>query len=76
MKKQSFETQDEKRMYERGRNDALDELFEKIYFQLLERNAFPDMNPDAFIEWANEMLVPELNKFRGQDNLFDVLKEI
>lgn len=71
--KPSFETQAEKKMYERGRSDSIEELFKLYYSQLAERDAFPDKNPEAFIEWALEVLMPHMEKYRGQDDLFTQL---
>jgi len=73
MPRPSFETQDEKKMYERGSHDALEEIFRIWYAQLRERNAFPDDDIDAFAQWGIDVLIPELSKYRGQDDLFDQL---
>ena len=76
MPKLSFETQDEKRMYERGRHDAVDEMFKIWHAQLKERNAFPDKDPKAFAKWGIDVLLPEMDKYRGQDDLFTTLMNI
>lgn len=73
MPRPSFETQDEQKMYERGRKDALEEIFRAWYADLNDRKAFPDKDPKAFARWGNEVLMPELNKYRAQDDLFDKL---
>ena len=73
MAKLSFETDGEKKMYERGRRDILEELFREWHADLKEREAFPDDSPDAFAKWGNEVLLPEIEKYRGQDDLFDLL---
>ncbi len=74
MARLSFETQDEKKMYERGRRDALEEVFRVWHEQLKETGAFPDQDPVAFAKWGNEVLLPEIGKYRGQDDLFERLK--
>jgi hypothetical protein len=76
MPRLSFETDGEKKMYDRGRRDAIEELFKDWYFQLQEREAFPDKDPETFTQWGIDVLMPALNKFRGQDDLFDILKSI
>jgi hypothetical protein len=76
MPKLSFETDGEKKMYDRGRRDAIEELLKDWYFQITERDAFPDKNPEAFAEWGQEVLIPAMARFRGQDDLFDFLKNI
>jgi hypothetical protein len=73
MKRPSFETQDEKKMYERGMNDALEEIFSEWHEQLRERGAFPDQNPEAFAMWGGEVLLPAIARYRKQDDLFDQL---
>ena len=70
MPRPSFETDGEKKMYERGRRESLEELFRIWYDDLQERDAFPDKNPDAFAQWGVEVLIPEIEKYRGQDDLF------
>jgi hypothetical protein len=76
MAKLSFETDGEKKMYDRGRKDSLEELFKIWYAQLQERNAFPDADSEAFAQWGMEVLLPAMGKYRGQDDLFDLLKNI
>ena len=76
MPKLSFETDGEKKMYDRGRREAIEDLFKDWYFQLQEREAFPDKDAEAFMQWGIDILMPALNKFRGQDDLFDILKNI
>ncbi len=76
MRKPSFETQDEKKMYERGRQEALEEMFSGWYTQLKELGAFPDADPGAFAKWGLDVLLPEMNKYRKQDDLFDQLMNI
>ena len=63
-------------MYERGRLDALEEIFQDWYAQLKERNAFPDHDMNAFALWGIDVLIPELQKYRGQDDLFDQLMNV
>ncbi|HEX9745641.1 MAG TPA: hypothetical protein VGB30_09460 [bacterium] len=73
MPRPSFETQDEKKMYERGRRDAFEELFRSWYADMRERGAFPDKDEAKFAQWGIEVLMPEIQKYRGQDDLFDQL---
>ncbi len=73
MARPSFETDGEKKMYERGRRDSLEETFRIWYADLKERGAFPDKDPQAFAQWGMDVLMPELNRYRGQDDLFDRL---
>jgi len=72
----SFENDGEKKMYDRGRKDAMEELFKDWHENLSELDAFPDKNPEAFAMWGIEVLLPAINKYRGQDDLFDLLKNI
>jgi len=76
MPRLSFETDGEKKMYDRGRKDALEELFKIWYAQLQERDAFPDKDLEGFAQWGLDVLVPAIDKYRGQDDLFDLLKNI
>jgi hypothetical protein len=76
MARLSFETDGEKKMYDRGRQDSLQELFKAWHLDLKERGAFPDENIEAFAEWGLEVLLPAINKYRGQDDLYDLLKNI
>ena len=76
MARLSFETDGEKKMYDRGRKDVLEELFREWHNDLREREAFPDENQEAFAQWGIEVLLPAINKYRGQDDLFDLLKNI
>lgn len=76
MPRRSFENQGEKMMYEQGRKDALEEIFRSWYDQLRERDAFPDANESAFAEWGLDVLIPEIRKYRGQDDLFEQLMDI
>lgn len=76
MPRLSFETDGEKKMYERGRKDALDELFRQWYGQLKEREAFPDISAEAFASWGMDVLMPLLDRYRGQDELYNFLKNI
>jgi len=76
MPKLSFETDGEKKMYDRGRRDSLQELFRAWFLDLKDRGAFPDDDPKKFAQWGNEVLLPEINKYRGQDDLFDLLMNI
>jgi len=73
MPRLSFETDGEKKMYERGRSDALEELFRGWHEDLKERSAFPDQDSAAFAAWGIEVLKPEIDKYRGQDDLFSKL---
>jgi hypothetical protein len=73
MPRLSFESDGEKKMYERGRKDSLEELFRTWFADLRERGAFPDENPEAFARWGKDVLLPEINKYRGQDDLFQHL---
>ena len=73
MRRPSFETQDEKKMYELGRQHAMEELMQSWYADLKERGAFPDENIEAFSTWGQEVLIPIINKYRSQDDLFDLL---
>ena len=73
MPKLSFENDGEKKMYDRGRKESLEELFKIWHADLKEKGAFPDDNPEKFAQWGNEILLPEINKYRGQDDLFDLL---
>ena len=73
MPKLSFENDSEKKMYDRGRKDSLEELFKIWHADLKEKGAFPDDNPEKFAQWGTEILLPEINKYRGQDDLFDLL---
>ena len=63
-------------MYDRGRKDVLEELFKTWHADLKERGAFPDDSSEKFALWGNDVLLPELNKYRGQDDLFDLLRDI
>jgi hypothetical protein len=76
MARLSFETDGEKKMYDRGRKDAIEELFKGWYSQLQELDAFPDKNPDSFAQWGIDFLLPALDRYRGQDDLYDFLKNI
>lgn len=76
MPKPSFETDGEKKMYDRGRKDAVEELLRAWYLQLQERDAFPDKHPEAFAEWGVEVLMPAMSRYRGQDDLYELLKNI
>ncbi len=76
MPRLSFETDGEKKMYDRGRKDSLQELMRAWFDDLKERDAFPDKNPKAFAQWGNDVLLPEINKYRGQDDLFSTLMNV
>lgn len=76
MARLSFENDGEQKMYNRGRQDALEEIFRSWHEELKEGNAFPDKNPEAFAKWGIEVLLPEINKYRGQDDLFDLMMKI
>ena len=76
MARLSFETDGEKKMYDRGRQDALEEIFRAWHAELKEKGAFPDQDSEAFAQWGMEVLLPEINKYRGQDDLFDLLMDI
>jgi hypothetical protein len=76
MPRLSFETDGEKKMYDRGRRDALQELFRDWYAELTEREAFPDKNPGAFTQWGIDVLLPQMNRYRGQDDLYQRLMDI
>jgi len=76
MSRLSFETDGEKKMYERGRKDALEELFKRWYEQLRAADAFPDKNPEAFAQWGVEVLMPAMQKYRGQDDLYNLLRNL
>jgi hypothetical protein len=73
MARLSFETDGEKKMYDRGRRDAVEELMKAWYEQLREQGAFPDKSPEAFAQWGQDVLLPEMRKYRGQDDLFNQL---
>ena len=73
MARLSFENDGEKKMYDRGRQDALEEMFRGWHEQIKELNAFPDKDPKAFAKWGMDVLLPELNKYRGQDDLFNLM---
>ncbi len=73
MARLSFENDGEKKMYDRGRKEALEEIFKDGHADLKERGAFPDQDLEAFKTWGMEVLLPEINKYRGQDDLFDLL---
>ncbi|HDS29651.1 MAG TPA: hypothetical protein ENN67_01270 [Firmicutes bacterium] len=73
MPRPSFETQDEKKMYERGRRDAIEELFADWYGELRALGAFPDKDSEAFVKWGETVLLPAIMKYRKQDDLFDQL---
>ena len=73
MARLSFENDGEKKMYDRGRMDVLEELFKLWHADLKERGAFPDDSQEKFAAWGNEVLLPEIDKYRGQDDLFDLL---
>ena len=72
----SFENQGEMRAYDRGKQDALDELFAGIYEDLANDKAFPDTNPAAFAEWGKRWLLPRIGKRRGGDDLFAKLSNL
>jgi len=76
MPRLSFETDGEKKMYERGRRDSLEELLRKWFEDLRERDAFPDKDPKAFAQWGIDVLLPEIERHRGQDDLFQRLMNI
>ena len=76
MARLSFETDGEKKMYERGRKDSLSELFKIWHADLKERGAFPDQDSEAFAQWGVDVLLPEINRYRGQDDLMDRLMNI
>ena len=73
MKKFSFENQGEMRAYDRGKQDAIEELFAGIYEDLAADQAFPDTNPKGFAEWGRRWLLPRIGKRRGGDDLFGKL---
>jgi len=76
MARLSFETDGEKKMYDRGRRDAVEELMKAWYAELREQDAFPDKNPERFAQWGQDVLLPEMQKYRGQDDLFDKLMNV
>lgn len=72
----SFETQGERMAYERGRDDAIAELFQQIYTDLAEAHAFPDANPQGFAQWGVQYLLPRISRQRKGDDLFEKLMSI
>jgi len=73
MVRPSFETDGEKKMYERGRSDSIEELMKSWYEDLRTRGAFPDKDPEGFAQWGRDVLLPELRKYRRQDDPFEKL---
>ncbi|HYE76713.1 MAG TPA: hypothetical protein VEI97_01890 [bacterium] len=72
----SFETQGEMRAYDRGKQDALEELYAQIYEDLSSAGAFPDSNPQAFAAWGQRFLMPRIAKRRTGDDLFKKLMDL
>lgn len=76
MKKFSFENQGEMKAYDRGKADAIAEIYQAMYAELAEDKAFPDANPTAFAEWGMRSLMPKIAKYKKGDDLFDKLMSL
>jgi len=76
MKGFSFETQGEMKAYDRGREDAIAELYQQLYAELAEANAFPDADPAGFAAWGVRSLMPKLAKYRKGDDLYNKLMSL
>lgn len=72
----SFENQGEMKAYDRGKQDALDELYAQIYEDLSTANAFPDTDPRAFAAWGSKFLMPRISRRRSGDDLFKKLMDL
>ncbi|MEO7993842.1 MAG: hypothetical protein ABI743_05540 [bacterium] len=69
----SFDNQGEMLAYDRGKKDALDELYISIYEELAAAQAFPDANPAGFAAWGQRVLMPRIAKRKTGDDLFTKL---
>lgn len=76
MKKFSFENQGEMKAYDRGKADAIAELYQAMYAELAEAKAFPDSDPVAFAVWGRRSLMPKLANYKKGDDLFDKLMSL
>jgi len=76
MKVFSFENQGEMKAYDRGKSDAIAEIYQAMYAELAEAKSFPDTDPAAFAAWGVRSLMPKLAKYKKGDDLFDKLMSL